>query len=153
MLNVLSYLVGAGKKDKEHVGHNPASSFAIVTMIVLTFLSILSGFLAQGIEKHHGIFAYMYSDYFKSIELFSGAHSFFANLLIWVVVAHVAGSLIDKYVKKSDAIDSMITGYKQTVQKINIKLNIFQKVFAIVWILVSLYSVYFLVFTKNIFIL
>ena len=153
MLSVLSYVLGNSKKDKEYIGHNPASSFAIVTMIVLTFLSIISGLLAQGIEKGHGIFAYMYSESLKSIELFSGAHSFFANLLIWVIVAHISGSLIDKYIKKSDAIDSMITGYKQTMQKISVKLNIFQKIFAIVWILVSLYATYYLVFTKNIFII
>ncbi len=43
----------------------------------------------------------------------------------------------------------MISGYKQTVEKINIRLNIFQKIFAIIWIVVSLYSLYYLTFIKN----
>lgn len=149
MLDVLSYVLHTGKKSKEYVGHNPASSFAIISMIVLTFLSILSGFLAQGIEKNHGIFASLHSDYFQKMELFSGIHSFFANALIFVIAAHVAGSLIDKFIKKSDAIDSMISGFKRTKELLNVRLNIFQILFSFIWIAVSLFSLYYMLFTKD----
>ncbi|MCF6172288.1 MAG: cytochrome b/b6 domain-containing protein [Campylobacteraceae bacterium] len=149
MLDVLSHLLHVGKKSKEYIGHNPASSFAIVSMIALTFLAIFTGFLAQGIEKNHGIFAFLHSDYFKQMELFSGLHSFFANALIFVIAAHVAGSLIDKFIKKSDAIDSMVSGFKRTKELFRIRLNIFQVLFSFIWIAVSLFSLYYMLFTKN----
>ena len=149
MSNVLSSLLGNKEEGKEFVGHNPASSFAIVTMVFLTYLAILFGFLAEGIEKHKGIFAYLYSDYLKKMELFSGIHSFFANVLIFVIVAHISGGLIDKYIKKSDAIDSMITGFKATKEKLHVKLNIFQLAFSFIWIGISLFSLYYMIFSTK----
>ncbi len=149
MLSVLSYLFHVGKKSKEYVGHNPASSFAIVSMIVLTFLAIFTGFLAQGIEKNHGIFAFLHSDYFQQMELFSGIHSFFANALIFVIAAHVVGSLVDRFIKKSDAIDSMLSGFKKTKELLHVKLNVFQVLFSFIWIGASLFSLYYMLFTKD----
>lgn len=143
------YMLAMFSKNKEHVGHNPASSFAIVAMIVFTFLSIVSGVLAQGVEKHHGLLSSFYSASLKELEFFSGMHSLFANILVAIIAAHVLGSLVDKYIKKSDAIDSMVSGYKKTTEKIEIKLNIFQKVFSILWIVVSLFSLYYLIFTTD----
>ncbi len=149
MLGVLSHLFHVGKKTKEYVGHNPASSFAIVAMMILTFLAIISGFLAQGIEKNHGIFAFLHSDYFQKMELFSGIHSFFANALIFVIAAHIAGSLVDKFIKKSDAIDSMLSGFKKTKELLHVRLNVFQVLFSFIWIGVSLFSLYYMIFTKD----
>ncbi|NOX15889.1 MAG: cytochrome B [Epsilonproteobacteria bacterium] len=149
MLTVVSYIFHVGKKSKEYIGHNPASSYAIVAMIVLTFLAIFTGFLAQGIEKNHGIFAFLHSAYFQKMELFSGIHSFFANALIFVIAAHVAGSLVDKYIKKSDAINSMLNGFKRTKELLRVRLNIFQVLFSFIWIGLSLFSLYYMIFTKD----
>lgn len=151
--DLMEYMLSVFTKNKEHIGHNPASSFAILVMIVLTFLTIISGALAQGIEKNHGVLLFLHNEYFRYMELFSGAHEFFANFLIAVIGIHIAGSLIDKFIKRSDAIDSMISGYKKTIEKIHIRLNIFQKIFSILWILISIFSLYYIIFTKdNIFI-
>jgi len=149
MLNVLSHILGNHKSSEEHIGHNPASSFAIIAMAILTYFAIFFGFLAQGIEKNHGIFAFLHNDYFKQMEIFSGLHSFFANALIFVIAAHVGGSLIDKFIKKSDAIDSMVSGYKETSVKEDVKVNIFQIAFSFIWIIVSLFSLYYMIFTKD----
>ncbi|MDX1809844.1 MAG: cytochrome b/b6 domain-containing protein [Sulfurospirillaceae bacterium] len=143
------YMLSVFKKDKEHIGHNPASSFAILAMIIVVFLTIIFGVLTQGIEKNHGILSFLHSSYFEHMEFFSEAHEFFANVLIALIGIHVMGSLIDRFIKRGDAIDSMITGYKNTIEKIDIRLNIFQKIFAILWILVSLFSLYYIIFTKN----
>ncbi len=147
------YLLSVFFKTKEYAGHNPASSWAIISMILVAFLSILTGLLAYGVEAHHGILSFLYSPYLKKIQIFKGVHEFFSNLFLAIVGVHIAGSLIDKFIKKSDAIDSMISGRKNLSKFINVKTTIFQNVYTLVWISFSMFSLYYLIFTKdNIFI-
>jgi cytochrome b len=148
-----SYLSSVFVKTKEYAGHNPASSYAIVAMIILAFLTIVTGVLAYGIEENRGILSFLHKLAYKDMEIFKDIHSLFANLFLGVIIVHVAGSLIDKFIKKSDAIDSMINGYKSLTTKVDIRVNIAQKIFGIIWILASLFILYYLIFTKdNIFI-
>ncbi len=143
------YLLSPFSKTKEYLGHNPASSYAIIAMIILAMLSIVSGLLYYGIEENHGIFSFLNSQLFKKMELFEELHELFANLLLGVIGVHIAGSLIDKFIKKGDAIESMVDGYKKTSQEMNIRTNIFQKLLGVIFILASLYTLYYLVFTKD----
>jgi cytochrome b len=143
------YLLNPFSKTKEHVGHNPASSYAIVAMIVTAFLSIISGLLAYGVEENHGILSFLHSSYFKEMELFEDLHEFFSTLFLGVIIIHILGSLIDKFIKRNDAIDSMISGYKKTDVDESIKTNIVQKILGIVFILSSLFALYYLLFTKE----
>jgi cytochrome b len=153
LVDLKEYLLSPFSKTKEYLGHNPASSYAIVAMIVLAMLSILSGLLYYGIEENHGIFSFLNSQFFKKMELFEELHELFANMLLGVILIHIAGSLIDRFIKKGDAIESMIDGYKKTSQEMSIRTNIFQKLLGVIFILASLYTLYYLVFTKdNIFI-
>ncbi|MGB5867134.1 MAG: cytochrome b/b6 domain-containing protein [Arcobacteraceae bacterium] len=148
-VNLIEYITHPFSKTKEYVGHNPASSYAIVAMILLAFLSIISGLLTYGIEENHGVLSFLHSSYFKDMELFKEIHEFFSNLFLGVIIIHVLGSLIDKFIKKSDAIDSMISGYKKTTHNETIRTNIFQKILGIVFILATLFSMYYLLFTKE----
>lgn len=134
---------------KEYVGHNPASSFAIVLMIILSILATLSGMFVYGIEENHGVFAFLHNEYYRSMEFLEDSHELIVNLLISVIVIHVVGSLIDKYIKKGDAIDSMINGYKNTTVKGDIKVNIFQKLFITFCIGFFLYASYYLLDTQK----
>jgi len=143
------YLLSPFSKTKEYLGHNPASSYAIIAMIILAMLSILSGLLYYGIEENHGIFSFLNSQFFKKMELFEELHELFANLLLGVIGIHIAGTLIDKFIKKGDAIESMVDGYKKTSQEMSIRINIFQKLLGVIFILASLYTLYYLVFTKD----
>jgi cytochrome b len=148
-----SYLSSVFIKTKEYAGHNPASSYAIVAMIILAFLTIVSGTLAYGIEENRGVLSFLHQSFFRDMEVFKDAHELFANLFLWVIIVHVTGSLIDKFIKKNDAIDSMVNGYKNLTMKVDVKVNIAQKLFGIIWIVASLFSLYYLIFTKdNIFI-
>ena len=153
IIDLKEYLLSPFKKTKEYIGHNPASSYAIVAMIILAMLTIISGLLVYGVEENHGILSFLHSEYFKKMEIFEELHELFANLFLGVVIVHVIGSLIDKFIKKGDSVDSMIDGYKKTSQEISIQINIFQKLLGVVFILASLYALYYLIFTKeNIFI-
>lgn len=146
------YLLNPLTKTKEYIGHNPASSWAIVSMFIISFLTIITGLLVYGIQENHGIFASLHSSFYRDMEFMEDIHELFSNLFVAIVVVHIAGSLLDKFVKKGDAIDSMISGYKETKKRVDIKLNIFQKLFAFIWIVLSLFSLYYLIATDNIFI-
>jgi len=143
------YLSNPFSKTKEYIGHNPASSYAIVAMIIVAFLTIITGMLAYGIQENHGVLSFLHSKYYQEMDFFKEVHELFANLFLAIVAIHIAGAILDKFIKNGDAIDSMINGYKKA--KEGIKLNLFQKIFAIVWITASLFSVYYLLFTNNIF--
>ncbi len=143
------YLLNIFSSKEKYEGHNPASSYAIIAMLILAILAILSGMLAYGIEENHGIFAFLHSARFKEMEFFEEAHELFANLFLMVVIAHVAGSLIDKFIKKNDAIDSMISGYKSTLNPIKIETTLVQKIFQVLWVILSLYGLYFLLTIKD----
>lgn len=139
-----SYLLSPFFHIKEYIGHNPASSYAIVLMILFSFLAVISGMLAYGIEENHGIFSFLHNDYFRQMELFEELHELFANSLIAVIVIHVIGALVDRFIKKGDGIDSMISGYKSLSTKIDIKVNIFHKLFILFSIVSFLWAVYYL---------
>lgn len=143
------YLSSPFSHVKEYVGHNPASSFAILLMILFSILATLTGMLTYGIQENHGVFAFLHSSFFKDMELFEELHELFANLLIGVIVIHVAGSLIDRFIKKGDGIDSMISGYKKTSTNLSIKTNIFQKLFILFSLASFIYAIYYLTTTKD----
>lgn len=82
---------------KRDVGHNPASSWAAITMFVLALGLGLTGYLmAQGTNK----------------EFFEDLHELLANGFIIVVISHIAGILLHT-VRHRDAIGlSMVHGKK-----------------------------------------
>lgn len=107
------YMISPFSKTKEYMGHNPASSYAIIAMIIVAIFTSISGLLTYGIQENHGVLSFLHNSFFRDMDLFEDIHEFFANLLLAIIALHVAGSLIDKYIKKGDAIDSMINGYKK----------------------------------------
>ncbi|MFT7880144.1 MAG: cytochrome b/b6 domain-containing protein [Sulfurimonas sp.] len=144
-----AYLLSPLSHVKEYIGHNPASSYAIIAMMILGVFTALTGMLAYGIEKNHGIFSFLHSDFFKQMEIFEEMHEISANLLLGVIGIHAAGSLIDRFIKKGDAIDAMINGYKTLSSHIEIKMNIFQKMFALASVLMFIFAFYYMLSTKN----
>ena len=67
------------------------------------------------------------------MKLFKEIHEFFANFLIFLIVAHLTGVAFDRvFHKKHETLNSIATGYKMTSEDESIKLSFFQKIFAIV---------------------
>ena len=52
---ILEYLASILGEKKHYIGHNPASSVAIILIFVLGFLVVLSGLLQYGAEQNGGI--------------------------------------------------------------------------------------------------
>ena len=146
---ILEYLTSILGEKRHYVGHNPASSVAIVLIFVLGFLVVLSGLLQYGAEQNSGIFAplfFTYSHFYMGDDL----HEFFANCLLFIVMIHICGSLIDKFWNKGDAIHSMINGYKRTQKDESVSLNFIQKVIFSFFLLFLFALFLYLLYPKNI---
>lgn len=92
----LDYLRGLFNRDaKRYAGHNPASSLAIVVILVLVLALGATGYLMslgnEGLKK---------------------LHELLANLLLAVAIAHIGGVLLHTMVHRDDIILSMVDGRK-----------------------------------------
>ncbi len=128
------YFLSFFSKKEKFIGHNPASSIAIIIMLSLGFICVISGLMLYGIDENSGIFAFLYNNY-NELKFVKSIHEVSANLLLIVAIIHICGALIDKFIHKNDALNSMITGYKLTKNDESVKANLAQKIFCLVWIL------------------
>jgi len=133
---------------KEYVGHNPASSYAIVAMIVFGLFSVFSGVVVYGTQEGMGIFSFLNFSLFKKMDFFKDVHEFFSNVFMAVIFVHIAGVVLDKVVHKSDAVTSLLNGYKSGEAE-SLKLTFLQKLFGIFWIASSVFLFFYLVSTPS----
>ena len=119
--------------DKQkYIGHNPLASYVMIAMLIVTFIVIVTGVLAYGIQEGKGLASFLNDSFFKNMKLFKEIHEFSANFLIFLIVAHLAGVAFDRvFHKKHETLNSIATGYKMTDEDESIKLSFFQKLFAI----------------------
>ncbi len=146
---ILEYLLSIFGEKKHYVGHNPASSLAIVLMFVLGLGTMLSGMLQYGAEEQGGIFGYLFFEY-NHFEAFEDLHAFCANALLGVIIIHICGSLIDKFINKNDALDSMISGYKRTIREESVALNYAQKILFVGYLVFLFVLLVYLLFPNNV---
>lgn len=130
---VLGYLASVFGAKRRFVGHNPASSWAILLMLFLGICTAISGMLEAGISKNQGIFAFLHDQYSR-VRFLDDVHEMFANALLLVVCVHILGALIDWLVHKNDSVASMISGFKKTEGNESIAPNIGQRIFGFVGI-------------------
>lgn len=142
------YMLAIFGSKKEYIGHNPASSYAIIAMMVLTFLAVLTGALTYGVKEGMGVFAFMNHTLFRDMKLFKEVHEFFSNALMAVIFAHIAGVLLDKVLHKSRALESMVDGYKLGSEE-GLKLTWFQKAFGVVALGFSLFAFVYMLLAPN----
>lgn len=143
-----AYMLSIFGNKKEYVGHNPASSYAIVAMMILTFLAVISGALTYGVKEGMGVFSFMNHTLFRDMKLFKEVHEFFSNALMAVIFAHIAGVLLDKVLHKSRALESMIDGYKLSNEE-ELKLTLAQKMYSVVALGLSLFVLVYMLLSPN----
>lgn len=121
---------------QKYVGHNPLASYVMILMLVVTFLTIITGVLAFGIQEGKGIFAYLNSSFFKEMKLFKEVHETLSGLLIALIVMHLGGIVFDRiFHKEHETLNSIVSGYKKTQNDESIALNIFQKAISFLFII------------------
>ena len=91
-----------GGKGERFLGHNPASSWAAITMMALTLALGITGYLMTAVGNQ---------------ELIEEVHELLANAFFVVVVAHVAGVLLHTMIHRDWIGLSMIHGGKRPVEQ------------------------------------
>lgn len=91
---------------QHYVGHNPAGGVAIFLLLALGLLIGLSGL---GLYWEFG-----------DEDLFEELHEVTANLMLGVVVVHIAGVLISSVLHRENLVRAMFTGYKQAANAVSI---------------------------------
>lgn len=96
---VVAYLGGLLKgKPSRWLGHNPAGSYAIFTLILLGFATVASGFAD---------YAEMGGDFMEEV------HDVLSYTMLGMVVFHVLGVIVVSWVHHENLTRSMFNGYKQ----------------------------------------
>lgn len=91
-----------GGKPEHHTGHNPAGAWAIVLLLGLGLAAAATGWpLYQDIGG----------------EWLEETHEVVVNLMLAVVLVHLAGVLVGSLAHKENLPRTMVTGYKQGPEK------------------------------------
>ena len=107
----LDYLKQVASGDAaRHVGHNPTGSLAIYLLLILVVTIGSSGVLILGGEEQHGLAAGWFS--FAQIKWIKGLHELLAMAMLLLVMAHIAGVVVESVLHKENLVRSMLTGVK-----------------------------------------
>lgn len=118
-------------KPKTYAGHNPLAALIMLAILIAGLLTALSGFLLYGGEND-------IVNIGNGEDFLEEAHEVMANLFLGLVILHLAGLLVDLLVHKTHrSVFSMFNGEKN-VEGTSYKLNLFQKIYGIVWIVVPI---------------
>ena len=150
--NVKDFLASLFSDKSKYVGHNPLASYVMVTILITVFFVIVTGVLVYGVQEGRGLLSFLNSSYFKEMEIFEDIHEFFANFLIILILFHLGGIVVDKLLHGKDkTLNSIVNGYKMTEEKEDIKLNIYQKTFSLIILILFIGFLIFNIITpKNI---
>ena len=84
-------------RPEHHVGHNPAGAVAVVVLLALTAVTALSGWAT---------YAELAGDWMGEL------HEAVANLMLAVVLVHVAGVVVSSRLHHENLVRAMVTGRK-----------------------------------------
>ncbi|MDD5158265.1 cytochrome b/b6 domain-containing protein [Sulfurimonas sp.] len=128
---------------QKYIGHNPIASYVMIGIFIVVFLTILTGILTLGVEEGKGLLSSLNSTFFKKMELFKDIHEFFSNLLLALIAVHLLGIFSDRVLHPAHkTLSSIFNGIKVTSEDYSIKLNIAQKLFALIFL--ALFVVFFI---------
>jgi cytochrome b len=100
-------------RARRYLGHNPAGGAMIVLMLTSLVLVSVSGVAVYGIEKGAGPLAMLGGSGELLEEAFEEVHEFFANVMVLLVLVHVAGVIAESLIHRENLVKAMLTGRKR----------------------------------------
>ena len=98
---VVRYCFAVFRRNADrYLGHNPAGGAMIIALLLLTFVTTVSGMLMQGTGE-------------AGIEFIEETHEFAANATMALVVIHILGVIWESLLHRENLIKAMITGRKR----------------------------------------
>ena len=98
-------------KPRHYIGHNPAGSWVIYLLFLLTALLCLTGLMVLGGEEGQGPMREL-----VSIPLgvfFHDVHMYIAWLMVVLVAFHIGGVIVESYVHRENLARAMLDGFKE----------------------------------------
>jgi cytochrome b len=110
---ILAYLKGLlGSRPEHYRGHNPAGGVMILLLVLSLVLTAGSGMALYAAEEHAGPLAGLMTASESAEEFWEELHELFGNLLLVLVIVHVAGALVSSYLHRENLVKAMVTGRK-----------------------------------------
>jgi len=100
-------------KAKRYIGHNPAGGAMIILLMISLLVCTITGIAVYGAEEHAGPMA----SWFINNSSFWGealeeVHEFFANFILFLIVIHIFGVVVESFVHQENLARAMVTGKK-----------------------------------------
>lgn len=111
--DLLHYFVKLFKDRRPFIGHNPAASWATMALIILSFFTVLSGWVLLGAQESRGLFSFLSGNELW-IERALFCHTVTKNAILVVAIIHVVGAVFEHFWHKTHIIASMLHGFKET---------------------------------------
>jgi len=105
--SVRAYLRGQWKG----IGHNPLGAFSVFGLLALISLQLATGLFSNDDIAFNGPLSGLISNTLSN--KLTGLHEFTVNILIALIVLHLAAVLFYVHIKKDNLIKPMITGWKE----------------------------------------
>lgn len=102
----------AGGKARRYLGHNPMGGWSAAAMILLVAAQACSGLFATDDIYTDGPLKHLVSD--ATSKRMTALHSYAVNVLLLLIVLHLAAIMYYLHAKKDNLIKPMITGDKRT---------------------------------------
>lgn len=106
-------------RAKRYLGHNPAGGAMIFLLLVSLFLCTLSGMAVYAAGDQAGPVAFLFSpgqllfNTFLWEDIWEEIHEFFANFLVFLIVIHITGVIVESVIHRENLVKAMISGYKK----------------------------------------
>lgn len=97
-----------------YLGHNPAGAAMVIALLVTLAAAAFTGMVLIAGDGSGPLAGTIFANY--SGEPLKEVHEFFANLVLVLVVLHIAGVLISSLVHRENLVKAMVTGRKQLAQ-------------------------------------
>lgn len=111
---VWRHLRGAGDLETAPIGHNPLGSWSVVALLLLLFVQVGSGLFAVDIDGlESGPFSYLVD--FDQGRAAASVHELSFNLLLGLIVLHVAAVVYYLAFRRQNLAGAMVTGYRKGV--------------------------------------